>query len=118
MAYFKIGNTDFSNRVNELNIKTEANYNAQTNSAGNTVVDYINKKREIEVGIIPLNSDDMKAIQNAINAFNVKISFRNPKTGVLEENVDVIIPENEVSYYTIQTDKVLFNEFSLTFIEL
>lgn len=118
MSYFKIGDIDFSMYVNELNIDKEANYNAQTNAAGNTVVDYINSKRTIEVGIIPLDSAAMVALQAAIDAFNVSISFLNPVTGLLEENVNCIIPESGVEYYTIQADKVLFNAFSLEFIEL
>ena len=118
MTYFKIGNTDFSMYVNELIVNKEANYNAQTNAAGNTVVDYINHKRTIEVGIIPVDSAAMVALQTAIDAFNVSISFRNPQTGVLEEGVNCIIPSSGVEYYTIQAGKVLFKAFKLEFIEL
>lgn len=118
MAYFKIGDTDYSMYVNQLNINKEANYNAQTNAAGNTVVDYINHKRTIEVGIIPLDSAAMAALQTAIDAFSVSISFRNPQTGALEEGVSCIIPSNNVEYYTIQANKVMYNAFTLEFIEL
>lgn len=118
MAYFKIGNNDYSMYVNELNVSTETNYNSQTNAAGNTVVDYINKKRTISVGIIPLDDRAMADLQADIDAFNVSISFRNPKTNALEENVNCIIPSNEVEYYTIQVNKVLYNAFTLEFIEL
>lgn len=118
MAYFKIGDTDFSMYVKELNITKEANYNAQTNAAGNTVVDYINTKRTIEVGIIPLKSDAMAALQTAIDGFNVSISYRDPKTNELETNVNCIIPTNGINYYTIQTNNVMYQEFSLKFIEL
>lgn len=118
MEYFKIDNTDFSQYVNELKVQTGTNYNAQTNAAGNTVVDYINSKRVIEVGIIPLDSSIMVSLQNAITPFNVAISYRNPNTGALVENVDCIIPSNEVEYYTIQADKVKFKALKLKFIEL
>ena len=118
MAFFKIGNVDFSMYVNELTIKKEHNYNAQTNAAGDTVVDYINSKREIEVGIIPLNDTAMANLQAAIEAFNVSISFRNPKTNELETNINCIIPDNQIEYYTIQTNKVMYKELKLTFIEL
>ena len=47
MAYFKIGTTDYSKYVNALKVDRGANYNAQTNAAGDTVVDYINHKRTI-----------------------------------------------------------------------
>lgn len=118
MAYFKIGNVDFSMYVSELKINKDYNYNAQTNAAGDTVVDYINSKREIEVGIIPLNDTAMTNLQAAIDAFNVSISFRNPKTNELETNINCIIPDNQIEYYTIQTNKVMYKELKLTFIEL
>ena len=118
MAYFKINGVDFSMCVNKLDIKKTANYTSQTNAAGNTVVDYINSKRTIEVGIIPLTPTDMMALQSAINNLDVEVSFLNPTTNAIEENVKCIIPENAVSYYTIQAGKVLFNAFSLSFTEL
>lgn len=118
MSYFKIGNKDYSMYVNELKIGTDTAYNAQTNAAGNTVVDYINKKRTISVGIIPLNDTVMADLQEDIDTFNVSISYLNPKTKLLEENVNCIIPSNEVEYYTIQVDKVMFNAINLTFEEL
>ena len=118
MSYFKINGADFSMYVNQLNVTTNTNYNAQTNAAGNTVVDYINQKRTIEVGIIPLTDVAMQELQNAIKSFNVSISFRDPVTNQLEENVNCIIPSNGVEYYTIQANKVMYNAFSLEFIEL
>ena len=118
MSYFKINGIDFSKYVNELKVDTEANYNAQVNAAGDTVVDLINKKRIIEVGIIPLNDVAMKELLEAIDAFNVSISFRNPLTNTLEENVNCIIPSSGVEYITIQVDKVLYKNFTLQFTEL
>ena len=118
MAYFKINNVDYSMYVNSLQITTDTNYNAQTNAAGNTVVDYINQKRQIEVGIIPLDDAAMANLKAAIDQFNVSISFLNPNTKALEENIDVIIPSNAVKYYTIQMDKVSFEGLTLTFTEL
>jgi hypothetical protein len=118
MTYFKIGDKDYSMYVNALNVSTDTNYNAQTNAAGDTVVDYINKKRSIEVGIIPLNDAVMADLQADIEAFNVSISFLNPNTKLLEENVNCIIPSNKVEYYTIQTNKVMYKALTLTFTEL
>lgn len=117
MAYFKIGKTDFSSIVNELNINNTSNYHSQTNAAGDTVVDYINTKRIIEVGIIPLDDTDMANLQTAINDFKVMISFRNPKTNQLE-TIFCIIPESGIEYYTIQANKVMYKAFKLKFIEL
>ena len=118
MAYFKIGSKDFSKYVNALKIKTDNKYTAQGNAAGNTVVDYINAKRTIEVGIIPLSDTATAEILAAIKAFNVSISFLNPETKQLESNVNCIIPSNEVNYYTIQANNVKCKAFNLTFIEL
>ena len=116
MAYFKIGKTDFSNIVNELKVDNTSNYNSQTNAAGDTVVEYINTKRIIEVGIIPLDDTDMANLQTAINDFDVMISFRNPRTNQLE-TIFCIIPESGIEYYTIQANKVMYKAFKLKFIE-
>ena len=118
MAYFKIGDVDFSAYVNALKITNSNNYTALTNANGDTVVDYINSKRTFEVGIIPPDDTAMAALQNAIDDFNVSISFRNPKTNVLETDVDCIIPTETVEYYTIQVGKVMYKAFVLQFIEL
>lgn len=118
MAYFKIGNTDFSKYVSSLKVQTANNYTAQTNAAGDTVVDYLNAKRSVEVGIIPLKATAVKELLTAISAFNVFISFLNPNTNVLENNVNCIIPSNDVEYYTIQANNIKCKAFNLTFIEL
>lgn len=118
MPYFKIGTTDYSGIVNSLKITKQHNYNAQTNAAGDTVVDYINSKRVIEVGIIPLDDTAMAQLQSSIDDFNVLISFRNPQTNLLEENVNCIIDSDEVEYYTIQVNKVRYNGCTLEFTEL
>lgn len=118
MTYFKIDGVDFSRYVNALIINKEANYTSQTNAAGNSLVDYINSKRTIEVGIIPLDAAAMAQLMAAIDRFGVSISFTNPQSGVLEENVACIIPSTGVEYYTIRADKVSFKAFTLKFIEL
>lgn len=118
MAYFKIGDVDYSSCVNELKVNRNNNYTAQTNAAGDTVVDYINSKRTIEVGIIPLMDNMMAQLLADLDAFNVSISFRNPQTNILEENVNCIIPSTDVEYYTIQANKVMYKAFTLKFTEL
>lgn len=118
MSYFKINDIDYSMYVNELKVDKEANYNAQTNAAGDTVVDLINHKRTIEVGIIPLTNEAMINLQTAIDAFNVSITFLNPQTGELERDVNCIIPTSGVEYQFILSDKTMFKAFSLAFIEL
>lgn len=118
MAYFKIGENDYSHLVNGLAVATRTLYNSQTNAAGNTVVDYINQKRTIEVGFIPMSDAEMVKLQVDLKAFGVSISFRNPHTNALEENVACIVEDSGVSFYTIQPAKVLYNPFTITFSEL
>lgn len=117
MAYFKINNIDFSAYVNKLVVNKEANYNAQTNAAGNTVVDLINHKKTVEVGIVPLSSEVMAQLLALLDTFNVTITYLNPNTKALD-TINCIIPSSNVDYYTIQADNVSFNAFSLEFIEL
>ena len=117
MAYLKLNDIDFSMYVNELSVDKIANYNAQTNAAGNTVVDYINHKRVIKVGIIPLTQEAMAQLQAVIAGFTVTVTFLNPDTKALD-TAYCIIPESAVNYYTIQANKVLFDAFSLEFQEL
>lgn len=118
MNYLKINNIDFSKYVNSLKVNKSNIYNAQTNASGNTVVDYINSKREIDVGIIPLNTIAMNDLQSVIDKFNVSLSFLNPKNGILEENINCIIPTSEIEYYTIQDNNTSYKAFVLKFIEL
>lgn len=118
MTYFKIGDKDFSNRVSKLKITKSSVYNAQTNANGDSVVDYINSKRKIDVGIIPLSAEELMEVQSAIAAFNVSLSFLNPETNALETGVNCIIPGNDVEYYTIRADKTLTKALNLSFTEL
>lgn len=118
MTYFKIGDKDFSNRVSSLKIQKTSVYNAQTNANGDSVIDYINSKRTIDVGIIPLDAKELLEIQSAIAPFNVSLSFLNPETNTLETNVNCIIPQNDVDYYTIRADKTLTKAMNLSFTEL
>ena len=117
MAYFKIDDVDFSNIVNTLIINKTPNFVAQTNAAGDTIVDYINSKRVITVGIIPINDVQMQSLMECLNRFNVSISYRDPDSNVLT-SANCIIPTTGADYYTIQNNRVLYKPFNLTFNEL
>lgn len=117
MEYFKINGTDLSMYVSGLKISKTANYTSQTNAAGNAVIDYINTKRRIEVSIIALDDAAMAAIQPILDAFGVSIEYRDTATGELV-SMTAILPTNEIEYYTIRTDKVMYKAFTLTFTEL
>ena len=118
MTYFKINGNDYSLYVSNLKVDKTNVYNAQTNAAGDTVVDYLNTNRTIEVEIIPLDGAAAANLLQDVDSFSVTLSFQNPKTNQLEEGVSCIIPSESVNYYTIRADKVLLNAFNLTFTEL
>lgn len=118
MAYLKIDGVDFSAYTSGLKVIKEHQYNAQTNAAGDTVVDYINQKRTIEATIIPVDDTAMRKLQNAFDKFNISLAYRDPKTGALVSNVNCIIPSQEIEYYTIQSNKVMYNAFTITIVEL
>lgn len=114
--YFKIGDTDLSGFVSGLKITHTHNYNAQTNAQGDSVVDYINSKRQIEVDIIPLEENDFRTVLNAVSFYSV-ISYRNPATGELT-TANCIINNNDMEYFTIQQNRVMYKKLKLTFNEL
>ena len=116
--YFAINGTDYSKYVNKLKVGREHFYKSMSTAAGNTLVKYINTKRVIEVGIIPLDDRAMANLLRDVNEFQVSISYRDPLTNVMEENVQCIIPNNLVEYYTIQSGNVKYKAFSLQITEL
>lgn len=118
MAYLTINGVDFSHLVNELRVSRAHNFNAQTNAAGDTVVDYVNVKRTITAGFVTMPEAEAKALFAELGAFSVTLGYRDPKSGVLEDDAVYIVPEVEADYYTIQTGRVLLNGFTAEFTEL
>ena len=119
VVYFSIGIHDYSPYINELKITTNNNYTAQTNAAGNTVVDFVNRKRVIDVGFIYMNEEDIQHLLNDIQYFNVTITVRQIGGGnIIADEINCIVPSTDIEYYTIRKDKVMFKAFKLQFIEL
>lgn len=118
MAYFVINGSDFSHLVNKLRVSRAHNYNAQANAAGDTVVDYINVKRTLEVGFIAMPEAEAKQLLAALSAFSVTVEYRDPKSGVLEAGVECIAPQIDNDYYTIQSGRVMLNGFTVKLAEL
>lgn len=116
--YFAINGTDYSKYVNKLQVGTEHFYKSMNTAAGNTLVKYINTKRILEVGIIPLSGDAMTQFMQDVNDFQVTVSFRDPVTNEITENMNCVIPTHLVEYYTIQAGHVQFRAFSLQIKEL
>lgn len=117
MAYFKINNNDYSMYVNKLLVDTKHKYTARENASGNMMVKYITKKRNVQVGIIPLDDTALSNLLTDINTFQVQVTFLNPETKALE-TIDCIIPINSVEYYTIRAGNTSAKAFNIVCEEL
>ena len=93
MTYFKLNNIDFSQYVTKLQVGTKHNYKQRTNASGNLMVKYINTKKVIQVGIIPLDEATLKSLVNEIDKFTVSISYLDLETVGLK-TIICIVPEN------------------------
>ena len=117
MAYFKINDTDYSMYTAKLKITNASKYTSQTNAHYDTVVDYINDKKTIEVEIIPLDDTVMQQLTADISGLGMSISYLNPQTKELN-TISCILPSTNIEYYTIQQGKVSFKKVKLKFTEL
>lgn len=112
MAFLTINSVDFSPYTQSLKINNNVNYTAKTNAKGNTVVDKINSKIILDVGIIALNDSVLRTLLTQINSFSVIVSYRDPETGSTANNISCIIPSSSVEYYTIQQNKTQYKQFN------
>lgn len=116
--YFAINGIDFSKYVNKLVVANEHFYKGSTSPKGAGKVKRKYSKRTLEVGIIPLDAIIMAKLLTEVNKFEVNISYRDPQTNIVVENMRCIIPNNLVEYYTIQGNNVKYRAFSLQIKEL
>lgn len=117
MAYFKINDTDYSMYTSALKITNASNYTSQTNAHYDTVVDYINDKKTVEVEIIPLNDTVMQQLTADISGLGMSISYLNPQTKQLK-TISCILPSTNIEYYTIRQNNISFKKLKLKFTEL
>ena len=119
MAYFKIGNTDFSSYVSGLKIgyETLVADNSGRNANGDTVLDVINHKVKVYATFRPLSTAEMATLLTAIADYVIQITFRDAKTQTTK-TITCYTGTPEPEYYCIQNNKVMYKQFSLNFIEL
>lgn len=113
MAYLKINTVDYSQYVNKLSITTKHKYTSRENASGTLLVKYLAEKKNVQVGIIPLDSSSLKSLMAAINSFEVSVEYLEPQTNALK-TIDCIIPANTVEYYTIQAGNTKAKAFTFT----
>lgn len=119
MAYFKINGNDYSMFVNRLTVARQHNATTRESATGLLLVKRKGTTRILEVGIIPLDAATMVRFMVDINQPNVKVSFLDPLTNELVENMNCLIPTNLVEYYTIQgANNTKFKAFTLSIQEI
>ena len=114
MEYLKINGIDFSKCVSSLEVNTVHNAKTRTNAAGNMNVKYINTKKVLNVGIIPLDSISSKSLLTELNKFEVEVEYLEPETEALQ-TISCIVPSNNVKYYRILADKTMMDAYKVTF---
>jgi hypothetical protein len=119
MNYFKINGNDYSMYVNKLSVARQHNATSRESATGMLLVKRKSTVRLLEVGIIPLDSTVMVRFMNDINKPNVKVSFLDPLTNTLVENMPCIIATNLVEYYTINAaNGTKFRAFTISIQEV
>lgn len=121
MAYLKITTpdgvtTDYSQHVNKLSVTTKQKYTARENASGNLLVKYITQKRNIQVGLRPLDASKAKGIIAAIsgaNSMNISVQFLDPTTDSLS-TANCIVPTNSVEYQHINSNGTLLKAITFT----
>lgn len=113
MTYLKINGHDYSQYVNKLIVGTTHKYTARENASGNLLVKHITQKKNIQVGIIPLDATALSNLMQDLDAFEVTVSYLEPKTNALT-TINCIIPVHSVEYYTIRAGNVSTKAFTFT----
>ena len=113
MAYLKLNGIDFSQYVNKLNITTKHKYTSRENASGDLLVKYMKAKKNVQVGIIPLDSSSLSSLMAVINNFQVKVEYLDPETNSLK-TINCIIPTHSVEYYTIRAGNTKTKAFTFT----
>ena len=118
MSYLKINNQDFSHLVSSLKIgyETLVSENSGRNANGDTVIDVINKKCKVYVGLRHTFENEMNSFLNAIQDYVVQVSFLDPRTKALK-TITAYTGTPEPDYYTI-SDRTIYKPMNLNFIEL
>lgn len=113
MTYLKINGHDYSQYVNKLLIDTKHKYTARESASGELLTKYIAMKRNIQVGVIPLDASSMASLKSDVDGFDVEVEFLDPSTGALSKAY-CIIPVNTVEYYSIRAGNTMTKAFTFT----
>jgi hypothetical protein len=117
--YFKIGDKDFSSLVSSLKVGKETLVSDESgrNANGDMVIDIVNKKRKVYVGLRHTTAEEMAEFLAATESYVVNATFLDPHTRQMH-TIRAYIGTPEPEYYTIQPGHVLCKPMNLNFIEL
>lgn len=117
MAVLKFGTSDYSNYVKGLTVTYTIIQSEQTNAAGNTVIDVINRKANLSVVFKTMTDTEMAALLAILNSSIVSVTYKDPRTNA-EATINCKHGDVAPAYYTIQNNKVLLNEVTVEFQQL
>jgi hypothetical protein len=116
--FFKIGSKDFSHLVAEMKVGYEQLV-ADTSGRNAYGIMRIHKvgepKRKVYITLRHTFEDEMAEFLQAIENYEVVVSFLNPQTKAMT-TITCYIGTPEPEYYTI-SDKIIYKPMSLNFIE-
>lgn len=114
MAFLKINGNDYSMYCNKLVVGRQHNAVTREAATGLLLVKRKATVRLLEIGFIALDNKVMPSLMVDINKPNLTISFLDPLTNELVENMPCMIATNLVDYYTIQGSNAKFKAFTLS----
>lgn len=119
MTYLKLNDVDVSSYVKGLKVGYETLVSADSgrNANGDTVIDIVNQKAKIYVIFRPMEDDEMTTVLSAIENYVIPVTYLDSKTNALK-TVSCYHSTPEPEYYFIHSNRVLYREMSLDFIEL
>lgn len=117
MEYFRINETNLSPYISGLKISYKTNYNAQTNAAGDMVVDIVNKKKVFDVTFTYMNYGSLRSIiDDFYKEPSVTVYYLDPDTGETSYT-QCFVAGFDIDYYTISR-LIITKPFTVQFIEL
>ena len=119
MSYLMINGTDVSDLVKGLKVgyETLVSEDSGRNANGDTVIDVINRKAKVYVTFRAMDSTEMARLLATFSNYVVNVTYRDSKTNS-NKTITCYTGTPEPDYYCILSDRVLYKEMQLNFIQL
>lgn len=119
MSYLILNGIDVSDLVKNLKIgyETLVADNSGRNANGDSVIDVINKKVKLQVTFRAMDDTEMARLLNSFENYVIDVTYRDSKSNS-NKTIVCYTGTPEPDYYFIHSNRVLYREMSLNFIEL